>query len=132
MTLTIADRVEIQELIARFSLAVDVEGPEAMGALFVEDASFVIPAMGLDLSGRGNIVAWVTDNAALMPPGLTHVQSNFVIDGNEGSAQVRCVSQARQTVAGATAIFAVGRYVDQVVKTEAGWRLKDHRLDLMG
>ncbi|WP_294224482.1 nuclear transport factor 2 family protein [uncultured Shimia sp.] len=132
MTLTIADRVEIQELFARFSLAVDVEGPEAMGALFVEDATFVFPGMGLDLRGRDNIVAWVKDNAALVPPGLTHVQSNFVIDGDGVSAQVRCVSQALQTVEGESKIFAVGRYVETVVKTEAGWRLKDHRLDLMG
>ena len=50
MILTIEDKFEIQDLMGRFALAVDVEGPEAMADIFTSDARFVIEAFKLDVA----------------------------------------------------------------------------------
>ncbi len=130
MTLSVADRLEIQDLMGRFALAVDVDGPDAYRDIFVEDSRFVIDDFQLDLHGRETIIQWVKDNAESFPPGLNHVQSNFVIDGDDGEARVRCISQAIQSHEGEIKLFVIGRYDETLVKTDKGWRLKIHRLNV--
>jgi len=130
MSLTTADKMEIQDLMGRFSLAVDVNGPEAMRDLFVEDGRFIVDEMQIELEGIDNIINWIKDSADAFPPGLTHIQSNFVIDGDGNNAQLSCVSQAIQSHDGEIKHFAVGRYFETLVKTPAGWRLKEHKLQL--
>lgn len=132
MTLSVADRLEIQDLMGRFALAVDVEGPDAYREIFVEDSSFTIEAFQIDLHGRETIIQWVKDNAGSFPPGLNHVQSNFVIDGDgDGEeARVRCISQAIQSHEGEVKHYVIGRYDETMIKTNEGWRLKTHRLQV--
>lgn len=130
MALTTGDKIEIQDLMGRFALAVDVNGPEAMRDLFVDDAQFIVEEMGIHLEGLDTIAEWITENAAVFPPGLTHVQSNFVIDGNNDTAELSCVSQAIQNHDGEIKHFVVGRYFETLVKTAQGWRLKTHKLQV--
>jgi len=130
MALTIADKMEIQDLMGRFALAVDVTGPEAMRDLFVENGKFIVEEMNIELQGIDNIISWIQGSAEEFPPGLTHVQSNFVIDGDENNAQLSCVSQAIQSHNGEIKHFVVGRYFETLVKTSEGWRLKEHKLQL--
>lgn len=130
MTLTVEDKIEIQDLMGRFALAVDLKGPEAMRALFVEDAEFIVDEMSIHLKGIDGIITWLGENAAAFPPGLTHVQSNFVIDGTGESAELSCISQAIQNLDGEIKNYVVGRYFETLVKTAQGWRLKVHRLQV--
>ncbi|MGR3624465.1 nuclear transport factor 2 family protein [Pseudophaeobacter sp.] len=130
MALTTEDKIEIQDLMGRFALAVDVNGPEAMRDLFVDDAQFIVEEMGIHLEGLDTIVEWITENAAAFPPGLIHVQSNFVIDVNGDTAELRCISQAIQNHDGEIKHFVVGRYFETLVKTAQGWRLKTHKLQV--
>ena len=130
MTLTTDDKIEIQDLMGRFALTVDTKGPEAMRDLFVDEAQFIIDGMGIHLEGLDNIIAWITENADAFPPGLTHVQSNFVIDGTGDTAELSCVSQAIQNHDGEIKHFVVGRYFETLVKTHQGWRLKTHKLQV--
>lgn len=130
MPISAADKIEIQDLMGRFALAVDVKGPEAMRELFVDDASFVVDEMHINLQGIDSIINWIKGSADAFPPGLTHVQSNFVIDGDGDQAQLSCISQAIQNHNGEIKHFVVGRYYETLVKTEAGWRLKEHKLQL--
>ena len=130
MPLSIEDKVEIQDLMGRFALAVDVNGPDAMRDLFVDDARFVIDAMQIDVKGLDNIVNWMKQAADSFPPNLTHVQSNFVIEGDVKEAKLSCISQAIQDHEGEIKHFVVGRYNETLVKTLADWRLKKHKLQL--
>jgi hypothetical protein len=41
--------MEIQDLMGRFALAVDINGPEAMRDLFVEDGRFIIDELQIEL-----------------------------------------------------------------------------------
>ncbi|MFH0261470.1 nuclear transport factor 2 family protein [Vibrio mediterranei] len=130
MSLTTADRMEIQDLMGRFALAVDVNGPEAMRDLFVEGGRFIVDDLQINLQGIDNIINWIKDSADTFPSGLTHIQSNFVIDGDGDEAQLSCVSQAILSHDGDIKHFVVGRYFETLVKTPAGWRLKEHKLQL--
>ena len=130
MSITTADRIEIQDLMGRFALAVDVNGPEAMRDLFVEDGRFIVDELQIELEGIDNIINWINGSADAFPPGLTHIQSNFVIDGDGDQAQLSCVSQAIQSHDGEIKHFVVGRYFEKLVKTPSGWRLKEHKLQI--
>lgn len=132
MTLTIQDRIEIQDLMGRFALAVDVNGPEAMRDIFSIDSQFIIDQFQIDVKGLDNIIHWMTESADSFPPGLNHVLSNFVIEGNEAGdeANLKCISQAIQSYEGKISTYAIGRYDDKLVKTVEGWRLKEHQLIL--
>lgn len=130
MPLTTEDKLEIQDLMGRFALAVDVQGPDAMRELFVDDARFVIDSFQVDVKGLDNIINWIKESSDTFPPNLNHVQSNFVIDGDGTEAKLSCISQAIQDFEGEIKHFVIGRYDETLVKTPAGWRLKVHKLNL--
>ncbi len=130
MSITTEDRMEIQDLMGRFALAVDVNGPEAMRDLFVEDGRFIVDELQIELEGIDNIIHWIKGSTDAFPPGLTHIQSNFVIDGDGDQAQLSCVSQAIQSLDDEIRHFVVGRYYEKLVKTPSGWRLKEHKLQI--
>lgn len=131
MPLTLEDKMEIQELMGRYILAADIHGPEAMRDIFTEDGRFVIEAMQVDVKGRDNIINWLTEIAKTMPPKLYHTSSNFVIDGDGDAATMSCISQAIQFTDDGIKHFAFGHHEDTLVKTSTGWRLKDHKLNLL-
>ncbi|MRI32599.1 hypothetical protein EOPP23_06310 [Endozoicomonas sp. OPT23] len=130
MSLTTEDRMDIQNLMGRFALAADVDEPEAMRDFFVEEGRFIVDEMQIKLEGIDNIISWIKNNADAFPPGLIHVQSNFVIDGDGDEAQLSCVSQAIQSYNGEIKHYVVGRYFEKLVKTRSGWRLKEHKLQI--
>jgi len=131
MPLSIEDKLEIQELMARYILASDVHGPEGMRDIFTEDGRFIIEAMQVDVKGIDNIVNWLTEISKTVPPKLYHTSSNFVIDGDGDVATMTCISQAIQITDDGIKHFAFGNYDDTLVKNPTGWRLKDHKLNLL-
>lgn len=128
MPLSAEDKIEIQELMGRYSLAADVDGPEAMRDIFTEDATFVIEAMRANVQGIDNIVAWLTEAYKAMPGKLYHISTNFVIEGHGDNATMTCTSQGLMPSNDGIKVFTLGHYQDVVVKTSAGWRLKDHKI----
>lgn len=130
MPISIEDKMDIHELMGRYILASDLHGPEAMRDIFTEDGRFVIEAMQIDVKGRDNIIAWLKEVSKTVPDKLFHTSSNFVIDGDGDAATMTCISQAIQITDDGIKHFAFGHYEDTLVKTPAGWRLKDHKLHL--
>ena len=94
-------------------------------------AWFVIVAMQVDVKGLDNVVTWLDKISKTVPDKLFHASSNFVIDGDGDEATMNCISQAIQITDDGIKHFAFGYYKDMLVKTAAGWRLKDHKLNLM-
>jgi len=130
MTLTTQDRLEIQDFMGRFAHAIDVSGPQAMHDIFTEEARFVAEPFQVDITGIDLIIKWMEESAPGFPPGLNHVLTNFVIEKGEGDneARLHCISQAIQDHEGEVKLFAIGRYQEKLVKTQAGWRLTEHQL----
>ncbi len=133
MTMSIEDRLAIQEVIARYSYAYDSQNPEAFAQLFVENAVFEIFVPGragpaLHLGSRAAIREWADRRLHERRDRFSsrHYQSGILFDElTRDSARTRTmVLVTHQERAGsAPRPTASGVYHDQWRRTEAGWRL---------
>jgi SnoaL-like domain len=109
----LADRLELQELPARYGDLIDDRDRGALSRIFVEEATFAMPDETLD--GLEAIREFM--RGARHP--RTHLMTNVYVDEtDEGIVQrFRIVGMRRDG-----RIFS-GRYRDVVVKTDDGWRV---------
>ena len=124
-TLTTADYLEIQQLVARYSYAVDMHGGDgsAFAALFAADGS-----VGTQAKGTAQLAAFAAQtNKDRSGPAFTrHFVTNVVIKPAPGGATGRSYLV---TIDGAegdkpTTMLSGGHYDDVYVKTPQGWRIK--------
>jgi uncharacterized protein YbdZ (MbtH family) len=124
-TLTAADYLELQQLVARYSYAVDMHGGDgsAFAALFTPDG-----ALGTQAKGTAQLAAFAANtNKDRSGPAFTrHFVTNVVITPAAGGATGRSYLV---TIDGAegdkpTTMLSGGHYEDVYVKTPQGWRIK--------
>ena len=117
----VADRVEILDLLARYSSVVDRGAWDEMPALFTPDAV-------LDFSATGGITGSVADhqefNAKVLPgfASTQHVMGlpTVMLSGDEATSRSICFNPM---VVNEQHVFFVGLwYDDQLVRTAEGWR----------
>ena len=117
----VADRVEILDLVARYSTVVDSGAWDQMPALFTEDAV-------LDFRDTGGIRGTVAEHQEFNAKVLTgfastqHVMGlpTIVVDGDTATSRSICFNPM---VVNDEKVFFVGLwYDDQLVRTPAGWR----------
>jgi SnoaL-like domain len=114
-----ADRLELHELPGRYGDAIDDRDWEALGRIFTEDATFDLTDVGAPkLVGLAEIRRYM-DEDATHP--LTHLMTNIYVDDQPGGAKLRFRLVARAK----GGVFWTLSYYDDVVKTPAGWRMKD-------
>jgi hypothetical protein len=123
--LTAADYLEIQQLVARYSYALDMHGGDgsAFAALFAPDGN-----LGTLARGTAQLTAFAAQtNKDRSGPGFTrHFVTNVVIKPAPGGATGRSYLV---TIDGAedgkpTTMLSGGHYDDVYVKTPQGWRIK--------
>lgn len=129
MTLTADDIVAIQQLTAAYCHHMDDGNGEGVASLFVDDG--VLEIVGLVRSaGRDEIIA----NSSVFPqvmPGGRHIVQNVLVEGDGDTATVR--AYLSNVVAGDTpTAVQTGRYHDEVVRTDQGWRFRHRTLTLDG
>jgi len=124
-TLTTADYLEIQQLVARYSYSVDMHSGDgsAFAALFTADGS-----LGTQARGTAQLAAFAAQtNKDRSGPAFTrHFVTNVVINPAPGGATGRSYLV---TIDGAegdkpTTMLSGGHYDDVYVKTPQGWRIK--------
>ena len=124
-TLTAADYLEIQQLVARYSYAVDMHGGDgsAYAALFTPDGVFGTQAKGTAQLAE---LAAKTNKERSGPAFARHFVTNVMIKPSPEGATGRSylvaldISEARKP----TTILHGGHYDDVYVKTSQGWRIK--------
>ena len=124
-TLTAADYLEIQQLVARYSYAVDMHGGDgsAYAALFTPDGTFGTQAKGTAQLAE---LAAKTNNERSGPAFARHFVTNVMIKPSPEGATGRSylvaldISEVRKP----TTILHGGHYDDVYVKTSQGWRIK--------
>lgn len=130
--LTADDRLDILELPGRYAEALDTLQPEQLHDVFTDDAVWeLIGGRGLKLEGIDAIKEFMGRDD--VHPGA-HIMTNLFIDGvQEGSDGPVVVLRSRgiypvgpSDSKNPTAVF-YGRYDDDVVRTEAGWRIRHRR-----
>ena len=133
MRLTTDDRLDITELPARYADALDRLQPERLSEVFTTDAVWEVVGGTARFVGLDEIKAFMgrTD----VHPGA-HLMTNIYIesvsdDPRDGGPLVHLCSRGVYPVgpsdrSNPTGVF-YGRYDDDVVRADAGWRIRHRR-----
>jgi len=119
-----ADRLELHELPGRYGDAIDDRNWEGLGRIFTEDATFYLTGVsGPKLVGLAEIRRFM-DETATHPQ--THLMTNIYVDEHPDGVKMSFRIVAREK----GGVFWTGSYHDDVVRTPAGWRVKDRVFEL--
>jgi len=121
MALSIEDHLAIQQLVARYSHAIDSGDGRGWAETFVEDG--VLDAGLLQLEGRDALRSFA-DSFPSSVRAPRHIATNLVIEGDGDTAQLRAYVQL-YVLAGdppRQEISASGTYTDTLVKQDGQWR----------
>ena len=126
------DRVEIGELVARYSTALDSREWELLGEVFLPDAVCDYGALG-NPRGVDAITALISGTIGDLDA-TQHLVGNVVVtvDGDVATADCYLISQhIRRGTPGGDHYLLGGRYSDRLVRTPAGWRIAHRTLHRM-
>lgn len=122
----ISDRLEIQQLMTVYSNAIDARDYDRLDGVFTPDAYIDYRAMG-GIDGRyPEVKAWLKP-ALTNFPRYYHLIANteIVLSGDSARARTVCFNPMQCTLPdGASQVMFLGLwYVDQLLRTAAGWRI---------
>lgn len=128
-----SDRLEIQDLFARYSFAIDDRDWEALDSLFTPDAV-------IDYSGAGGASGSVAEMKRWLPaalerfPRYQHMVATTKLDLDGDRATSRTIlfnPMVHRDPAGTEQTFFIGLwYRDTLVRTPQGWRIAERHEDL--
>lgn len=119
--ISVADRLELHELPGRYGDAIDDRDWDRLDQIFTKDAVFDLTDLGVPLlEGLAEIKRFM-DQDAQHPK--THTMTNVYVDDTADGIKLnfRIIALQRKGLAGTAS------YYDDVVKTDAGWRVA-HRV----
>lgn len=121
--LTVEDRLDIAEVLARYTQALDYGAIDRMPELWTPDCRFQADAPEVELSGIDELIAFFRRTVASVP-NVRHVISNSFI---EQETTEKAVQHAYLQIVDfkQNRLIAAGRYRDVMVKTDRGWRIKE-------
>lgn len=125
---TLADKLAIQEVTARYFWAVDEAEAEAYLAVWAADGISEAAGMG-NATGHAELRARFEKNSQGFSKGKRHVVANFVIDvqGDIATQRVYLVVFEREQ---AGRVVATAAYDDELRKTDGTWRFTRRRQTL--
>jgi hypothetical protein len=116
----VRDELEIRDLVSHFAEIVNDMRPGDMRQVFVPDSEFVIRGW-TELSGVGEIVGFLTGVIGHWDMIFQAVSSGrVVIDGDQAQGSWYVTEYGRYRDGNET--FLGGRYRDEYVRTDEGWR----------
>ena len=121
MALSLEDRLDIQELAARYNTAIDGGDAEGWAATFTSDGTF--ESGGRTHQGTEALTAFAKGFAERMA-GARHWNNNMIIEGDGDAASLRCyllLVRGGQVVTSA-------RYEDTLRKVDGQWRFASRRV----
>jgi 3-phenylpropionate/cinnamic acid dioxygenase small subunit len=127
----ISDRIEIEELLVRYSRALDLRRFEELEGVFTPDAEFDAGGLGHP-HGPAAIREMIEGTLTGLDATQHLVGKSLVeLDGDEAEVRTYLISQhIRESTPGPVKhYFLGGEYADRVVRTPEGWRIAYRRLD---
>lgn len=121
MPLTAEDRLEIQDLIARYNHAIDGGSPEDWAATFAPDGTF--ESRGEVHAGTDALLAFARGFQERMA-GATHWNNNLVIEGDGDEARSACYLMLRR----GGEVISEAKYEDTLRKVDGRWRFTSRRV----
>ena len=134
--ISLADRVAIADLLARYSHTYDGRDTDAFAALFTEDAEITVQAE--PIVGRSAIRDWAADLHAKRPSGIQvrHFQTNTLlvpIDRDRVRARTMLIltwHDSAKPYGTGVRLMATGIYQDELHRTAEGWRFFRRAADI--
>ena len=134
MTLSVQDKLAIQELLSRSAYGFDEQQLDMLEACFTEDAVFSIRIAGGDLMGpfvgREAIMDLYRNSIESQTDVRRHVVSNIFFESEDGDPVVISNLTLMATEKGEIKLLTAGIYRDTIRITAEGWRLLNRHLDL--
>lgn len=128
-TQEVADRIEIQDLIARYGRAVDRSDWDALDEIFTPDASIDYTAMGGIQGGVGEIKEYLPEALSVFVR-TQHMMGVPVIEiqGDRARAETSCHNPMVLRDGDDPQLMVCGLwYHESFVRTPDGWRIEDLR-----
>jgi hypothetical protein len=124
----ISDRIEINDLLIRYTVAIDKKDYRLLDTCFTPDARLDYTSAGGVAGDYPKVRAWL--EKALAPfPMTIHYVTNSVVELNGDTAIARTAvlnPMGFQNEDGSMHNFTVGAYYnDQLVRTGDGWRIRE-------
>ncbi|MFM8411639.1 MAG: nuclear transport factor 2 family protein [Alphaproteobacteria bacterium] len=124
---TIADRLAIHDVIVRYCSAIDTLDWALLDRVFTPDATVDYTSSGGIAGAYPEVRAWL----AQVLPGFAmrqHLVANEQVEIDGDRATARCYlynPMARPDGEGGSKLFFIGgAYVDELVRTKQGWRIR--------
>jgi hypothetical protein len=124
-----SDRLEIQDLFARYSFAIDDRNWDALDEVFTEDAFIDYREAGGGCGSLPEIKRYLADAMAKFS-GFQHLvaTTELKLDGDHATSRTILFNPMVTEQAGKSHVFFVGVwYVDELVRTSRGWRIRSRR-----
>ncbi|WP_010125933.1 nuclear transport factor 2 family protein [Sphingomonas sp. KC8] len=126
----VADRLEINELLARYCHALDQKDWPAFHAVFTDDATLDFTAFGGPKGTAGELEAFLAPVLDSLIASQ-HMVSTVIVDIDGDQAKARSAAIVPMTALAAdggeqTSLSGLW-YEDQLVRTSAGWRIRYRR-----
>lgn len=130
-----SDKIDIKEVLYRYSIMVDRRRWELIPEVFTEDATIDYTSVG---SGgkegpARSMLEWLDKSLEPWPMNL-HLISNEIIEIAGDTAKSTCCFNApmgRKKQDGSSFFLTnAGYYEDELVRTEAGWRIRKRVCDM--
>ena len=120
----LADRLDIQELFARYCYAVDSRDPDAVVDCFTEDGVFDSSLTGVE-RGRAQIRERIERGRERLPNGQRHFFLNPIIELDGDRATFRAYMLITWIDNGRTPLRLTGHYHGTVVRDGGRWLFKE-------
>ena len=124
----ISDRIQIGDLLTRYTTAIDTKDYELLDSVFTPDAQVDYTSSGGIAGDYPTARDWLERALSLFPV-TVHFISNSTVElrGDEASARTYVINPMLfKNPDGSDHIFTVGAYYnDRLVRTEDGWRIRE-------
>jgi 3-phenylpropionate/cinnamic acid dioxygenase small subunit len=118
---TLADRIEINDLLTRYATAVDTKDWALYRTVFTPDAFIDYESAGGVKGSFDEVVAWMESTMAGFPM-TQHLIANVAVQLDGDAATVRAMFYNPMKVGSGKNFFCGGWYNHQLVRTPDGWR----------
>jgi len=122
----ISDRIEINDLLVRYTVAIDEKDWELLDTVYTPDAKIDYTSSGGIKGEYPEVRAWLAKALAAFPM-TQHLVSNSVVElaGDTATARTMVFNPmgTANDKGGYDLFFVGGWYEDELVRTEHGWRI---------
>ena len=124
----ISDRIEINDLLTRYSVAIDTKDYALLDTCFTPDAHVDYTTSGGTKGAYSEVRQWLEKALSIFPMTMHFISnSTVVLKGDEATARTYVINpMGFPNPDGGLHMFTVGAYYnDELVRTDAGWRIAE-------